>query len=200
MKVQRLGLKMGKGIAYTVRPDGKITKTSGGETTVVKKIKLTDTKDFLYGIDRDGDLVREFKDMPRPREPALPKDHPTQPASAKLGARDLVKKIDALLFPPDHILLAHSGFVEDNIERSRKAYEKEFARIVNEISYALGPGREVETEYGDPGVVWTVRGRSVMLRLGWEDKEFPGSIELERLDDDELARLEPRAKRKRARP
>lgn len=200
MKVQKLGLKCGKGIVYTVTEKGKILVTRNGETSSVKTVKLKDTKDFLYGIDKDGDLMREFRDMPRPSGPKWPKEHPTQPASVKLDARALVKKVDALLFPLEIEYLAHSGFVDDDdIDRSRKVYEKEFARLAGELSYALGPGEEVETQYGNPAVVWTIRGRKAMLRLGWEDKEFPGSIELVRLSDDEAATLRrtKRPKKKR---
>ena len=66
---------------------------------------------------------------------------------------------------------------------------------VGELSYALGPGEEVESESGSRGVIWTFRGRKALLALRWDDHELPGTIELRRFDDESASPWKPRRQR-----
>ncbi len=199
MKVKKLGLKVGKGITHVIAADGRVLTTIDGVSKVTKKLKLADAKSFLYFIDDEGDLAREFRSEPRDR---WPEDDPRKPVSAKLDAKALFAKIEALVFPPREEVLSWAGNIEDRkaAARARDVYEKEFARLVKEISIALGPGVVYEAEEdGSPTALWKIRDRAVMLQLTSEDTELPAAIELTRIDaahvDRVSAMLESSAKK-----
>jgi hypothetical protein len=189
MKFEKLGLKGAKGTVFTIGPDGTLFVTKGGKAKKLRKLSLPDTEEFLYFIDDDGDLAREF----RPRPCAA---NPTKPASAKLRARELYEAIEALLFPPDRLQLADAGYVEDRdeIAQTYEIYEKEFARLVKQINHALGPGLKLER--GEPAMVWSFRDRAVLLSMESHDTEFPAEIVLKALAADD-PRI-PRARGSRA--
>lgn len=186
MKFKKLGLARRRGEVYVVRDDGTVMMTTRGDATAVKvaRVKLVEPDDFLYFIDDDGDLAREFRPPRKPKSSGV-RVSATKPASAALATRALYDRIDALLFPADEVTLAHAGFVDDPRANAAaaKVYAKEYKRLVAEISRALGPGRPA-TRDGQPGVAWELRGRWVRLALEQEDKEFPGTIVLRPFDPD----------------
>jgi len=138
MKVKALGLSRKRGKAYVVRPDGKVIATVRGEAVQVARVKLADPEDYLYFIDSDGDLAREYKSR-RQAPSYTSRPSSTKPASAKLRTRALYDAIEGLLFPTESMNLCTAGYVGDSRAgaAARKIYEKEFKRLAAEITRAL---------------------------------------------------------------
>jgi hypothetical protein len=182
MKVKKLGLSTKRGQVYIVRDDGKVIATVRGKAVQVARVKLVDPDDFLYFIDGDGDLAREYRSRRGTRADTA-RSSATKPASAKLATRALYDMVEALLFPADSVNLSNAGCIEDarSNAAARKVYEKEFKRLAAELTRALGPPTKV-TQHGEPGLAWELRGRWIRLSLESEDKEFPASIELSTYD------------------
>jgi hypothetical protein len=182
MKFKKLGLSKKRGEVYIVRDDGKVIATIKGEAVQVARAKLVDPDDFLYFIDDDGDLAREYRSN-RKTSAYAARSSATKPASAKLETRALYDTIEQLLFPADSVNLANAGCIEDSRLNAvaRKVYEKDLKRLAAEITHALGPPTKAD-RYGEPGLAWELRGRWIRLSLGSEDKEFPASIDLSTYD------------------
>ncbi len=182
MKIKKLGLSKKRGEVYIVRDDGKVMVTIRGKAVQVARSKLVDPDDFLYFIDDDGDLAREYRSR-RATSAYAARSSATKPASAKLGTRALYDTIEELLFPADSVNLSNAGCIEDSRPNAaaRKVYEKEFKRLAAEITHALGPPTKAP-RYGEPGLAWELRGRWIRLSLESEDKEFPASIDLSTYD------------------
>jgi hypothetical protein len=182
VKIKKLGLSKKRGEVYIVRDDGKVIATINGKAVQVARAKLVDREDFLYYIDDDGDLARDYKSR-RKTTAYASRPSATKPASAKLQTRALYDTIEELLFPADSVNLCNAGFIEESRANvaARKVYEKEFKRLAAEITRALGPPTKVP-RYGEPGLAWELRGRWIRLSLVSEDKEFPASIDLSTYD------------------
>lgn len=75
MKIKKLGLSKKRGEVYIVRDDGKVIATIRGKAVQVARAKLVDPDDFLYFIDDDGDLAREYRSHRRraPTRPGRPR-------------------------------------------------------------------------------------------------------------------------------
>ena len=182
MKVKKLGLSKKRGKVYAVRDDGSVIATLNGEAVTVARVKLVDLDDFLYFIDDEGDLAREYRSRRESGGDAA-QASATKPASAKLQARALYDMIEALLFPMESVNLANAGFNEDARRNTaaQRIYAKEFARLAAQITHALGPPTKA-ARYGQPGLAWKLRGRWIRLSLESEDKELPASIDLSTYD------------------
>jgi len=194
VKVKTLGLPRRKGLTYAVSKTGVIA-TEHEESTVVRRLTIKQDPRFLYYIDDDGDLAREFNgetpEQVRDKR-AWRQVSATTPASASLDTAKLYKVVLDLVAPATRLQLGHAGLHSDEHAAARAAavYHREAKRLVREITLMFGPPFEHHDE-GTTDAFWTwrIRGQTLALVLGAEDDDLPAAIFLGLATDVTLAQI-----------